>query len=326
VQRQKVLIPVLSIVAAFAQIGIAGAQTYPTRPITVVVPFAGGGAADAIPRILAEHMRGPLAQPVIIENVSGAGGTIGMGRVARAAPNGYMLGIGTFQTHVLLGAVSRLQYDPLKDFEPVALLGSSPNLIVARSTVPANDLHELMAWLKKNSEKVSQAHNGAGGGQHLCGIAMQNEIGVRWQFVPYRGGAPAMQDLLGGQIDFMCTGLGSSSVLSSEQIKRYAVTASTRLVAAPEIPTVDEAGLPGLHISAWYGLYAPKGTSKGIIAKLNAAIASALADPAVRQRLAHLAVEIPPTQQQTPEALASFHKAEIEKWGPIIKAANIQAQ
>jgi len=208
----------------------------------------------------------------------------------------------------------------------VALLGSSPNLIVARSTVPANDLHELMAWLKVNSEKVSQGHNGAGSGQHLCGIALQNKIGVRWQFVPYRGGALAMQDLLGGRIDLLCTGLGSSSMLSSEQIKRYAVTAATRLVAAPEIPTVDEAGLPGLHISAWYGLYAPKGTPQHIVGKVNTAIVSALADLTVRQRLADLAVEIPPIEQQTPEALALFQKAETEKWWPIVKSANIKAE
>jgi tripartite-type tricarboxylate transporter receptor subunit TctC len=330
-QLLRTAIIVASVAAALAamvaSIGSAAAQVYPSRPITVILPFAAGGTVDAIPRIMAEHLRASLRQPIIVENVSGAGGTIGTGRVARAAPNGYTLGIGTFQTHVLIGAVYPLQYDLLKDFEPVALLGSSPNLIVARSAVPAKDLKELMAWLRVNNDKVSQGHIGVGGGQHLCGIAMENSIGAHWQFVPYRSAALAMQDLVGGQIDLMCTSLGTSpAMVRSGQVKTYAVTARTRLASAPEIPTVDEAGLPGLYISAWYGLYAPKGTSKDIIDKLNAAVASALADPAVRQRFADLGLEIPPHEQQTPEALGAFQKNEIEKWWPIIKAAGIKAE
>jgi tripartite-type tricarboxylate transporter receptor subunit TctC len=320
-----------SLVAAPAAIlgstGTAAAQVFPSRPITMIVPYPAGGVFDVLARIMAEPMRGSLGQAVVIENVGGAGGSIGVGRVARAAPDGYTLSFGSDQQFVVNGAVYPLQYDVVKDFEPVMLLASSPTLIVSKAAVPANDLKELIAWLKANHNKVAQGHNGAGGAQHLCGIDLQNTTGTRWQFVPYRGTAPALQDMVGGQIDLMCPSPGSSlAMVRSGSLRAYAVTASTRLASAQEIPTVDEAGLPGLYISFWGGLLAPKGTPKNVIAKLNLAARSALADPAVRQRISDLGMETPPGEQQTPEALGALQKADIAKWWPIIKAANIKGE
>jgi len=306
---------------------IAGAQTYPSRPITMIVPYPAGGQADAIPRILAEHMKVFLGQPVVIENVSGGGGTIGVGRVARATPNGYTIGLGASQTHVNNGALYALPYDLLSAFEPIALLASSPLLIIARNNLPAKDLNELVAWLKANHAKVSQGHIGAGGGTHLCGVELQGKTGVRWQLVPYRGVVLAIQDMLAGQIDFMCASLGSSSAqVRSGQLKTYAVMAGSRLAALPDVPAVDEAGLPGFHSFAWYGLWAPQGTPKDAITRLNSAVVAALTDPDVRRRITELGLDIPPREQLTPEALGAFHKAEIEKWWPIIKAAGIKAE
>jgi tripartite-type tricarboxylate transporter receptor subunit TctC len=306
---------------------IASAQSYPSRPITLLVPYPAGGQADAIPRILAEHMKVTLGQPVVIENVSGGGGTIGVGRVVRAAPNGYTIGLGASQTHVNNGALYALPYDLLTAFEPIALLASSPLLIIGRNSLPAKDLNELTAWLKANHEKVSQGHIGAGGGTHLCGIELQAKTGVRWQLVPYRGVGLAIQDMLSGQIDFMCASLGSSSAqVHSGQLKVYAVMGNSRLAALPNAPTVDEAGLPSFHSSPWYGLWAPQGTPKDIIVKLNSAVVAALTDPDVRRRITDLGLDIPPREQLTPEALRAFHKAEIEKWWPIIKAAGIKGE
>src|SRR5262245_3377678 len=286
----------------------AAAQAYPSRPITIVVPFAAGGPGDTLTRILAERMRVSLGQTVIIENVTGAGGTIGVGRVARAAPDGHTLSFGFLGTHVLNGAVYTLQYDVLKDFEPIALLASNPQLIVTKNTVPANNLAELIAWLKANPDKASQGTGGVP--SQVGGALFQRMTGTRFQFVPYRGGAgPAMQDLVAGQIDLMFDqALNSLQHVRAGRIKVFAVTGKTRLPSAPDIPSVDEAGLPGFHMSLWYGFWAPKGTPMEIIAKLNAAVVDGLGSPPVRQRLADLGLEIPPREEQTPEALGAFQK------------------
>jgi tripartite-type tricarboxylate transporter receptor subunit TctC len=315
---------------AFGLAGVntnAGAQVYPSRAITMIVPTPAGGAVDTLARILAERMRGSLGQPVIVENVTGASGSIGTGRVARAGPDGYTLGLGNLSSHVVNGAVFKLPYDVRTDFEPVSLLTTQPLLIVAKKAMPANDLKELIAWLKANPDKASQGTGGPGSVIHLVGVLFQKETGTRFGFVPYRGPILAMQDLMAGQIDMMFDiPPNSLPQVRAGAIKAYAVTARSRLAAAPDIPTVDEAGLPGFHTTSWYSLWAPKATPKTIIAKLNAAVVEALADPAVRTRLADLGQQIPPREQQTPEALAVLHKAEIEKWWPIIKAANIKAE
>ena len=302
-----------------------GTQSYPSRPITLIVPYAVGGTTDVIARNLAERMKVSLGQPVIIENVTGAGGTIGTGRVARAAPDGYTLSIGQNDSHVLNGATYALQYDLLNDFEPVALLSATPFLLLARKAMPADDLKGLIAWLKANPDKASMGIT-AGGMVHVVGVRMQKETGTRFGFVPYRGGAPILQDLVAGQIDFAVLDPTTSlAQVRADRVKAYAVTAASRLSSAPDIPTVDEAGSPGLHASSWYGLWVPKRTPPTVITKLNAAVVDALADPGVRARLADLGQEIFPRDQQTPEALRAFQRAEIEKWWPVIKEAGIRA-
>ena len=306
---------------------MARAQAYPARPITMIVPFPAGGPTDTVARILAEPMRIWLGQPVIVENVTGAGGTLGAGRVARAAPDGYTLSVGNWNSHVANGATYALQYDVVADFEPVALLSSAPLWIVARKSMPAANLQELIAWLKANPDKATAATVGIGTAAHLCGLYLEDQTGARFQFVPYRGGAPAYQDLISGQIDLMCADTSATaSQVRSGNIKAYAVMSKTRWTDAPDIPTVDEAGLPGLYVSFWQGLWAPKGTSKDIIARLNTAVMKAFADPAIRQRLVGLGQEIPQLDQQTPEQLRAFQRAEIEKWWPIIKTAGIKGE
>jgi tripartite-type tricarboxylate transporter receptor subunit TctC len=313
-------------VSALPVVGrMAQAQSYPSRPITIVVPFPAGGSTDIIGRILAEKMRASLGQTIIIENVGGAGGSIGVGRVARAPPDGYTLDIGQWDTHVANGATYPLSYDLQNGFEPIALISSNPLLILAKKATPADDLKGLIAWLKANPDKASQAVPTTG--SHVAGILFQKETGTRFQFVPYRGGGPAMQDLVAGQIDILIVQAAAAlSQVRAGAIKAFAATSKNRFAAAPDIPTVDEAGLPGLHISGWFGLYAPKGTPNPVIDKLNAAVVDALADPTVRSRLANAGQEIAPRDQQTPEALGAFTKAEIEKWWPIIKAANIKGE
>ena len=305
----------------------AHAQQAPPRQITMVVPYAAGGPLDVIGRILAERMQVTLSHTIIIENVAGAGGNIGTGRVARAAPDGFTIGLGNWGSHVANGAMYDLPYDLLRDFAPISLLASEPDLIISKKAVPASNLQEFIAWLKSNADKVSGGTSGVGGPSHIAAILMQKEAGVRFPLVSYRGAGPALQDLVAGQIDMMVT--GPSIVLPhlrEGNIKAYAVTSKNCFAATPDIPTVDEAGLPGLYISVWHGLWAPKGTPNEVIAKLDAAVRDALANSSVRQRLTGLALEIPAPEEQGPGPLAAFHKAEIEKWWPIIKAANIKPQ
>ena len=317
----------VALLAISGSIGSALGEVYPSRPITMIVPYPAGGLFDALARILAEPMRGVLAQTVVIENVGGAGGSIAVGRVARAAPDGYTVAIGSADQFVVNAAIYPLPYDVVNDFEPVALLISGPVLIVSKTAVPAKNLKELMAWLKANHAQVAQGHNGSGGVQHLCGLELQRIAGASWQFVPYRGAAPALQDVVGGRVDVMCPSPASSlAMVQSGLLRAYAVTDGTRLASAPDIPTVDEAGFPQLHLSVWGGLFVPKGTPKSVIAKLNSAATTALADPAARRQLANIGQEVVPREQQTPEALAALQKADIEKWWPIIKAANIKAE
>jgi len=303
------------------------AQTFPARPVTVVVPYPAGGPADAIARIVGEGMRANLGQPVIVENVSGAGGTLGVARVARAAPDGYTLGIGQLNSHVFSGAVYSVSYDLLRDLTPVALLTTNPIMFVGKRDLPATDLKDLIGWLKAHPDSASFATPGAGSPSHVWGAYFQAKTGTQFQFVPYRGGAPALQAVLAGQIDLTC--LQASDLLPHVRtgyIKAYAILADTRWGRATDIPTVDEAGVPGLHMPFWHGLWAPANTSREIVAKLNAAVIEALGHPLVRQRLADIGQDIFPHEQQTPEALAALQKAEIEKWWPVIKAAHIKAE
>jgi tripartite-type tricarboxylate transporter receptor subunit TctC len=314
------------IASALAQ-GSAVAQIYPVRPVTIVVPFAAGGPTDVLARVLGDHIRADLGQPVLIENVTGAGGSIGVGRVAAAAPDGYTVGAGHFGTHVANGAIYPLKYDLTRDLDPVARLPSNPMLVVTRRDFPAANLKELVAWLKANPGKATAGTAGAGSGAHIAGAFLANLVGAPLAFVPYRGTAPAMQDLVAGQIDLIVDQAANSlPQVRQGSIKALAVTATTRLAAAPEIPTSAEAGLPGLQMELWNGMWVPHGTPRHVVDKLNAAVVKALADPAVREKLATLGLEGPPADQRTPEALRAFQKSEIEKWWPIIKAAHITAE
>jgi len=313
--------------ASISAIWPAFAEVYPARPITIVVPFPAGGPTDALGRILAEPMRASLGKPLIIENVASAGGTIGVGRVARALPDGYTIALGIWSTHVVNAAIYTLHYDVVKDFEPIALLANTAHLIEAKNAVPANDLTGLIAWLKANPDKALFESAGVGSPSHIGGVLFQQLTGTRFQFVHYRGGAPATQDLVAGQTDFdLGAPVTSLPHVRAGSIKAFAVTARSRLASAPDIPTVDEAGLPGFYFTAWVAFFAPKGTPKPIIDKLNAAAVEALAAPEVRARFADLEFEPFPREEQTPEALAAVQKADIEKWWPIIKAAGIKAE
>jgi tripartite-type tricarboxylate transporter receptor subunit TctC len=314
--------------AAFPMVSrVAGAQAYPSRPITMVVGFAAGGPTDTGARILAERMKASLGQPVIVENVTGANGSIGVGRVVRAAPDGYTLSIGDLGTHVANQVTYSLAYDLRKDLQPIALLRMGPYLVVAREGMPTRNLKELVTWLQANPDKVSVGTGGVGGAEHLAGLVFQNITGTRVQFVPYRGSAPAIQDMLSGQIDMI---FGSPIVtlphIQAGRLKAYAVMAKSRLEAAPEVPTVDEAGAPDAYYLSWSSLWAPNGTPRDIVAKLSNAVVAALADPTIKARFAQLGTPVPPSDLQSPTGLANFHKAEIEKWWPIIKAANIRGE
>ncbi len=307
--------------------GIAAAQDYPTHPITMIVPFPAGGATDTLARFLGEQMRPILGQTVVIENIAGAAGTIGVGRAVRSPADGYTLSIGTSTTHMLTGGLYKLQFDLFADLQPIMLIGSEPLLIVGKNSLPADDLKGLIAWLKANPDKASVGIAGVGATGHLAGISFQKETGTQFQFVPYRGNAPAMQDLLAGQIDFMIEPASNfKSLVAAGSVKPFAVTGRTRLPSSPAIPTADEAGLPGFFASLWYGLWVPKDTPKEIVAKLNATLVQILADPAVKQRLTELGIQITPPDRQSPEALRAFQKAESERWWPVIKASNIKVE
>jgi tripartite-type tricarboxylate transporter receptor subunit TctC len=305
----------------------APAQTWPSRPITLVMPTAAGGAMDAFTRIVADRMRVHLGQAVVVENISGANGSIGVGRVARAAPDGYTLIVGNWNSQVANGALYTLQYDVLKDFEPISMIASFPQLIIARPSMPADDLRGLIAWLKVSPQTASLGIPGVGSVAHISGVFFENVTGARFAYVPYRGTAAPLEDLAAGRIDMMFNAPAQSLPQArAGRIKAYAVMAPTRLPAAPEIPTVDEAGLPGFYFSLWFGLWAPKGTPRDVIARLNAAVADALAEPAVRQKIDEQGMEFPSPAQQTPAGLGAFYRAEIDKWWPIIKAAGIKGE
>jgi tripartite-type tricarboxylate transporter receptor subunit TctC len=305
---------------------IASAQApYPSRAITIVSPFPPGGSTDAVARIMAQRMAPVLGQSVIVENVGGAGGSIGVGRIARAAPDGYTIDIGQWDTHVGNGVVYALTYDLRRDFEPIGLLSINPQLMVARKSLPADDLKGLVAWMKANPGKATFANQLAAA--QTAGVLLQQLTGTSVLFVPYRGGGPAMQDLIAGHIDLLVIQAAAAMPLvRAGTIKAFANLSATRSAAVPDIPTADEAGVPGLHLSGWFGFFAPRGTPKDVIAKLNAAMVQALADPAVRARFTDLGLDVASREQQTPEGLAAFHRAETEKWWPIIKAAGIKAE
>jgi tripartite-type tricarboxylate transporter receptor subunit TctC len=315
------------LVAALNGVAPAQAQSYPARPISIVVPYPAGGVTDALVRMLAERMKTALGAPVITENMGGASGTVGAAHVARAAPDGYTLLLGNSEAFVLTPVTMKLPYDPSTDFTPVALLPSYPFILVSTNDVPAKTLKELIAWIQANPQKVLQGTVGSGTAQQLCGISIQNTIGAKWQLVPYRGGAPAMQDMLAGQINFMCTATGSFlPLVRAGRIRAYAVTAKSRIEAAPDIPTVDEAGLPGFYVSVWNALWAPTGTPKDIVDKLNAAANAAMADPAFHKQIVAMGLDMPPTDQRSPQALNAVRNADDAKWWPIIKAAGLKAE
>jgi tripartite-type tricarboxylate transporter receptor subunit TctC len=319
------LIGMLAIVGAIA-IGTVSAQEYPSRPITMVVGAAAGGPTDTIGRMIIERMRASLGQTIIIENNGSAAGSIAHGRVARAAPDGYTVSLGHWNTHVVNGVAYSLSYDVQKDFEPIALISSNPYFFAGRRDLPVDDLKGLIAWLKTNSDRTTMGTSGTGNVEHVGGVLLQSIVGTHFRFIPYRGGAPKMQDLVARQFDWTFTNPGTLPLMRDGSIKIYALAAKTRHPLAPEIPTTDEAGLPGFYLSYWHGLWAPKGTPKPIIAKLNDAVVAALADPVVRQRLVDIGQDIFPREQQTSEVLGAFQQAEIDKWWPILRAANIKGE
>jgi tripartite-type tricarboxylate transporter receptor subunit TctC len=325
--RRHVLRAAAGCVALPAVSRLAHADSFPSRPVTMVVPFAAGGGTDIFARILAEGMRGPLGQPVVIENVAGAGGSIGVGRVVHAAPDGYTVSIGTLTTHVLSGALYPLPFDLLDDLAPIAELGDEPLLIAVKNALPVKTLKDMIAWLKANPDKATAGIPGAGSTGNLAGLSFQKTTGTRFQFVPYRGDGPAVADLVAGQIDMMIE--PSSNFVAQVQAKTVnalAVTAKSRHPGMPAVPTVDEAGLPGFYVSIWFGLWAPKATPQDILAKLNVATVAALADPDVQQKLAKLGQQVSSRDRQTPDALAALQKSEAGKWWPIIKAENLRGQ
>jgi tripartite-type tricarboxylate transporter receptor subunit TctC len=303
----------------------ARAETYPSRPVMMIVPFPAGGATDILARVLSEKMKAILGQPIVVENVGGAAGTIAVGRVMRTEADGYTLSIGTSTTHMLTGGLYKLPYNLLTDLDPVIMIGSEPLLIVAKKDFPANTLKELIAWLKANPDKASVGIAGVGATGHLAGLAFQKDTGTKFQSVPYRGNGPGMQDLAAGNIDFMIEPASNFlSLANAGRINPIAVTSAKRIATYPNVPTVEEAGLPGFTASLWYGLWVRHGTPSDIIAKLNATMRETLADPAIDKRLAELGVTITAKAQQSPEDLRAFQKAEAARWWPIIKAANIQ--
>ncbi len=316
---------ILAVLAVLALGGAADAENFPSHPVTIIVPFAAGGPSDAMARILAERMKVTLGETLLIENVTGAGGSIGVGRAVRSPPDGYTISFGHLGTHVANGAVYKLGYDLVGDLEPVVLLPSNPMIVVSKNAVPAKTLKELLAWLKAKPAPATAGTAGAGSGSHIAGLYFEDITGIKLQYVPYRGTAPAMNDLVAGQIDLIVDQTSNSiSQVHAGTIRAYAVTDDKRVESAPDIPTTDEAGLPGFHMTLWSGLWVPKGTPNEIVAKLNASAVDALNDPAVRKQLENLGLQMPPKDQLSPGALGAWQKAEIAKWWPMIKAANVK--
>ncbi|OAF07863.1 Bug family tripartite tricarboxylate transporter substrate binding protein [Bradyrhizobium neotropicale] len=317
----------LAAVLGVASIRCAIAEDYPARPVTMIVPFPAGGATDTLARFLGERLHAVLKQPIVVENVGGAAGSLGVSRAVRAAADGYTLSIGTSTTHMLTGGLYALPFDLLRALEPVILIGGEPLLIVGRKDLPADDLKQLIAWLKANPDKASVGIAGVGATGHLAGISFQKETGTKFQFVPYRGNGPAMQGLVAGQIDAMIEPASNfKSLVGAGSIQSFPVTSKSRSPSWPTVPTADEAGLPGFSASLWYGLWVPKGTSKDVVAKLNAAMVQILASSPVKQRFAELGIQVSPLMQQSPEALRAYQKEEAERWWPIIKASGIKVE
>jgi len=307
--------------------GAASAQNYPSRPITLIVPFSAGGPSDVMARILAERMKVALGETVLIENVTGAGGSIGVGRAVRSPPDGYTVSFGHLGTHVANGAIYKLGYDLVADLEPVVLLPSNTMIVVSKNAVPAKSLGELLAWLKARPQPAAAGTAGAGSGSHIAGLYFENITGIRLQYVPYRGTGPAMNDLVAGQIDLIVDQLSNSiNQVRAGTIRGYAVTDAKRAESATDIPTADEAGLPGFHMTLWSGMWVPKGTPKEIVTRLNAAAVEALNDPSVRKQLENIGLQMPPKDQLSPQALGDWQKAEIAKWWPMLKAANVRVE
>ncbi len=316
-----------ALMALMAFGGNARADNFPSHPITLVVPFSAGGPTDAMARILADHMRTTLGQNIVIENVTGAAGSLGVGRVVRAAPDGYTVSIGHLGTHVANGAIYKLGYDLVADLEPVVLLPSNPMIIVSKNAVPAKTLKELIEWLKAKPTPATAGTAGAGSGSHIAGLYFENVTGIKLQYVPYRGTAPALTDLVAGQIDIIIDQTSNSiAQVRAGTIRAYAVTDSKRVESASDVPSVDEAGLNGFHMTLWSGLWVPKNTPKDIVAKLNAAAVDAMSDPAVRKKFEDLGLQMPPKDKLSPDALGAWQKAEIGKWWPMIKAANVKVE
>jgi tripartite-type tricarboxylate transporter receptor subunit TctC len=327
-KKQCFAAALLSFAATFAFPNAAFAQGYPNRPITFIVPYGAGGPVDVLARALSEPMRQALGQSIVIENVVGANGTIGVGKAVRSAPDGYTVSIGNWPSHITNGAIYNLNYDIQKDLIPIARLPQNPYIAVVRKDFPANTFQEFIAWLKANPDKATEGTAGVGSGQHISGVYVQKITGVKFQFVPYKSGSSEIiRDITAGHIDFTFDqAITSLSHIKGGNVRALAVTSDKRLEAAPDIPTVDEAGAPGTYISTWYGLWVPKGTPQEVVDKLGAAARAAMADPALRQRLASLGQQIPPPEQQTAAALAAWQKVEIEKWHAIIKEAGIKAE
>ncbi len=328
VTRRKLLNLSLGVTAAGALPALprgALAANFPTRSITMVCPFAAGGATDVLGRVVADSMGRTLGQSIIVEDVTGAAGATGVGRVAHAAPDGYTLSVGTLTTHVLIGGLYKLDFDVLNDLTPIAELGFEPLLICVKNALPATNLKELIAWLKANPGKANVAIPGVGSTGNLAGIEFQKMTGTTFQFVPYRGDGPGVQDMMAGRIDMMIEPSSNfTAQVKAGTIRAIAVPAKKRMTSLPDVPTTDEAGLPGFYASIWFGLWAPKDTPKDIIATLNKATVAALADPAVKDKLTQLGQTVSTPDMQTPGALRAFQKSEAEKWWPIIKEANIK--
>ncbi|MDE2332116.1 MAG: tripartite tricarboxylate transporter substrate binding protein BugD [Bradyrhizobium sp.] len=322
--RRMILAVLLALLALG---GHAKADNFPSRQITMIVPFSAGGPTDAMARILAERMRTTLGQNILIENVTGAGGSLGVGRVVRSPPDGYTINVGHLGTNVANGAIYNLGYDLVTDLEPVVMLPSNPMVIVSKNAIPAKTLPELLAWLRAKPTPPTAGTAGAGSGSHIAGLYFEKVTGIKLQYVPYRGTAPALTDLVAGQIDIIIDQTSNSiSQIRAGTIRAYAVTDDKRVESAQDIPTTDEAGLKGFHMTLWSGLWVPKDTPKDAVAKLNAAAVEAMNDPVVRQKFERLGLEIPRKDQLTPEALGAWQKSEITKWWPMIKAANVKIE